>query len=43
MHIIAYVYHWSATELWGLPILERKMWVNLIIEQKEREAEEGVE
>jgi len=39
MHILAYVYHWERDTLWSLPIMERKMWVKMVHEQKEAENE----
>jgi hypothetical protein len=44
MHVIAYCYHWSNESLWSLPRNERKMWVEIIKEQKNaenRETESG--
>ena len=40
MHILAYCYHWDSRSLWGLPRNERKMWVNMIIEQRKAEQEQ---
>ena len=33
MHLIAYYYHWSRSEVWELPVLERRMWSEVIQEQ----------
>ena len=33
MHLLAYYYHWSVFDLWNMPSIERKMWVNMIREQ----------
>jgi hypothetical protein len=40
MHIIAYVYHWGRDTVMKLTRSERKMWVDLILRQKESEKEE---
>lgn len=40
MHILAYVYHWSRNEVMRLTRSERKMWVNMIEQQKEAEAKQ---
>lgn len=37
MHILAYTYHWDSHSLWGLPRNERRMWVELVVEQKKAE------
>lgn len=37
MHVLAYVYHWDRNSLWNIPILERRKWVEIIMEQKEQE------
>lgn len=39
MHILAYIYHWDRNSLWGLPILERRKWVEIVLEQKRQEQE----
>lgn len=40
MHILAYCYHWGRNELWDLPPKERKMWVEMVLEQKRQENKE---
>lgn len=40
MHCIAYVYHWGRDTLMSLPRSERKVWVDMIMSQKEAEKEE---
>ena len=40
MHAIAYVYHWDRNTLWSLPRNERKMWFNMIVEQRKSEQEQ---
>lgn len=40
MHILAYCYHWDSHLLWSLPRNERKMWVNMVIEQHKAEREQ---
>jgi hypothetical protein len=40
MHVIAYVYHWEPATLWLLSKSERKMWFNMIEEQKRQEAKQ---
>ena len=37
MHILAYTYHWDSHSLWSLPRNERRMWVELVVEQKKAE------
>lgn len=37
MHALAYCYHWDSHSLWKLPRNERKMWVNMVIEQNKAE------
>lgn len=37
MHTLAYCYNWDSHSLWSLPRNERKMWVNMIIEQRKAE------
>lgn len=37
MHILAYTYHWDSRSLWSLPRNERRMWVELVVEQKKAE------
>lgn len=37
MHILAYIYHWSRAEIRGIPRKERIMWVEKIIDQKNKE------
>ena len=37
MHILAYIYHWSLSEIKSIPRSERLMWVKRIIEQKNKE------
>ena len=37
MHILAYCYHWDRDTLWSLPRSERKMWVEIVREQKKVE------
>lgn len=37
MHILAYVYHWDRDTLWLLPRSERKMWAEMVLEQKKAE------
>ena len=37
MHILAYTYHWDSYSLWSLPRNERRMWVELVVEQKKAE------
>ena len=37
MHAIAYTYHWDSNALWNLPRNERRMWVDMIIEQHKAE------
>lgn len=39
VHIIAYIYHWGRNEILKLPITDRKMYVDLIKQQKEAENE----
>lgn len=39
MHIIAYVYHWGYSDLISLSPKERKVWVKMILDQKEAEKE----
>lgn len=37
MHVIAYVYHWDRDTLMKLSRGERRMWKDLIVEQKKAE------
>ena len=30
MHVLAYFYHWSRLDLWVIPRLERKKWVEMV-------------
>lgn len=39
MHILAYIYHWDRNSLWNVPILERRKWVQMIVDQKNAENE----
>ena len=39
MHILAYIYHWGRNEIRHIPRTERVMWVNKIIEKKNKENE----
>lgn len=37
MHTLAYIYHWDSRSIWELPRNERKMWVDMIIQQHKAE------
>ena len=37
MHALAYCYHWDSLSLWNLPRNERKMWVEMVVEQHKAE------
>lgn len=37
MHALAYIYHWGYSDIVKLDRAERRIWVNLILEQQERE------
>ena len=37
MHILAYIYHWGRDEVRKIPRNERRLWVEKIIEQKNKE------
>lgn len=39
MHILAYVYHWERDTIWELSSRERRMWVNMIMTQKQLESD----
>ena len=41
MHILAYIYRWDRNTVRTIPILERKMWVDMIYKQKESEEEQS--
>ena len=40
MHALAYTYHWDSLSLWSLPRNERKMWVDMVIEQRKAEQQQ---
>ena len=40
MHILAYCYHWDSQTIWSLPRNERRMWVNMVIEQHKAEQQQ---
>lgn len=40
MHALAYIYHWSYTDIVNMDRLERRRWVMQIVEQQEREKAE---
>ena len=37
MHILAYDYHWDNHTIWSLPRNERKMWVDMLMQQHKAE------
>lgn len=37
MHILAYIYHWGRDEIRKIPRRERRLWVERIVEQKQKE------
>lgn len=38
MHILAYCYHWDRNTLWEMSRSERKLWVKMVLAQKEAES-----
>lgn len=39
MHVLAYSYHWSPTELWNMGIAERLKWIKQVQKQNDAERE----
>ena len=39
MHVLAYGYHWSPSELWEMPVSERNQWFKQICKQYDAERE----
>lgn len=37
MHILAYIYHWGRDEVRKIPRRERRLWVEKIVEQRQKE------
>ena len=40
MHTLAYCYHWDSHSVWELPRNERKMWVDLVLQQHKAEQQQ---
>ncbi len=37
MHVLAYCYHWSRESLLEIPMRERKIWYEIVLQQKKAE------
>ena len=41
IHVLAYLYHWSAEECWNMPCTERRVFVDRVIRQNKAENQSG--